>query len=230
MFRLAMVGVGGVLVAIDGHAESWSPVVITEVHTEDPDVVEIQNVTAAAIETTGWMVVANVGNSGNVNRMHSFWNLPDLMHPNEVLYRGDDPSDPDHFWGEEILWRTLGAGWVMLVDDAGEVSDFVVWGYPPGHVDNLDVTINGQRITAAEIWNGGPVWAALDGPISSLQRSGNRDWNDASDWAWSQAISIGRQNESLSTPFIPEPSTSLLCVIAVVGLLTFRWRRKEAAR
>jgi len=187
-----------------------SPVLITEAGTSD-DFVEIQNVSGEPVDTSGWVVAVNnaSGRTPNVNNMNTiFWELPASMGPDDVLYRHDDDLDPDHYWGENIFFRTAGFGWVVIVDSAGDVADFVVFGYTPAEVASLAVTVNGFDVTAAGAWTGGAIPSGTtDGP--SLQRRGDSDGNLASDWHFVAVTSQGLQNDDLTVPFLGGPTTGI---------------------
>ncbi len=185
-----------------------SRVLITEVGTADPDYVEIQNVTDGTVDTSGWVVVANVGTTADVNRIHTPWQMPDLMTPTQILYRNDDPLDFDHFWGEEVFWRTSGAGWVMIVDDAGTVVDFVIWGYLDGYLENLDFDVAGHRITADDIWSGDVVTARGDNS-NSMQRTVAQDTDTAADWHYVVPKSPGSLNAGLTVPHVIDVATGV---------------------
>ncbi|MBN2473626.1 MAG: lamin tail domain-containing protein [Pirellulales bacterium] len=179
-------------------------ILITEAGTGD-DFVEIQNVSAHAIDTSGWVVAVNdaAGLPADVNDVNTIvWELPPSMASDQVLYRRDEATDPDHYWGGGIAWRTSGPGWVMIVDDTGGVVDFVVWGYSPAEIASLTVNVNGFDITAAGAWEGDAELVATASGLS-LQRSGYADHGDATDWAFVGPITMGQQNEGLTTPFAP---------------------------
>ncbi|NQU26149.1 MAG: lamin tail domain-containing protein, partial [Candidatus Nealsonbacteria bacterium] len=116
-------------------------VLITEAGTGSPDYVEIQNVAAGAVDTTGWVVAINDPVEFKINDMYTaLWHLPNSIGAGDVLYRTGDPDES--FWGEEFSWWTTGPGWVMIVDTAGSVVDFMVWGYTDDDVASLDVTVD----------------------------------------------------------------------------------------
>jgi len=195
-------------VSWDGFPEG-PRVLITEAGTV-ADFAEIQNASAESVDTTGWVVAANnsIGREPDINRVHTtLWPLPDSMAPGEVLYRHDDPDenpgDPayhDSYWGEVISWKTNGPGWVAIVDDAGNVVDFVVWGYSDAEIASLAVNVNGYDITATDAWFGESV--AADGAREhSLQRQGDFDGDGKGDWAFVEGITMGQQNEALDIPF-----------------------------
>ena len=54
-----------------------------------------------------------------------------------MLYRTDNTED--NWWGSEILWDPEGPGWVMIVDEGGNVRDFLAWGYDETEIASLNV-------------------------------------------------------------------------------------------
>ncbi len=195
-----------------------SGILITEAGTEDPDYVEIQNVSDHPIDTEGWVVAANVGSTGRVNNAHTtYWQLPTVIGAGQVLYQDDDPESPEYYWGDAISWRTAGYGWVMIVDDFGNVADFVVWGYPAEQFASMDVTINGHQITSGDWWNGDSA-AAAGTDANSLQRRGDSDHDSAADWAFVGPLSPLEENAGLLTPFTTDVATGFGFDVGETGL------------
>ncbi len=111
---------------------------ITEIATGDTRLVEIQNVSDAAIDATGWSVLVNDASTADVNAVNgTAWSLPGSIASAQVLYRTDDVAD--NYFGSEIRWDPEGSGWAMIIDDAGQVMDFAVWGYTAAEIAALDV-------------------------------------------------------------------------------------------
>jgi len=185
-----------------------SRVLITEVGTGDPDYVEIQNLSGERVDTAGWVVVVNDSLSGDINAMHSLWHLPDTMAAEQILYRSDDAEDEQHYWGEELFWRTRGVGWVMVVDDAKEVADFVVWGYSRAAVQSLSVEIDGRPVAVGGAWIG-PEVVAAGSPTTWLQRLGGSDHDTATDWAFAEPQSKGAANPGLTVPFTTDVAVGM---------------------
>ncbi len=187
---------------------SPSRVLITEAGPRDPDFVEIQNLAGETVDTAGWVVVANdaypTGDppEPDINAWHTtLWNLPDAMPADQLLFRNDvDEPGNQNFWGENLLWSTRGPGWAMLLDDAGNVADFVVWRYTADEIASFDVTVNGHHVTAEGIWSGDAIASDL-GRSESLQRGGLTDHDDLSDWSPGAPETMGTQNEDLTVPF-----------------------------
>ncbi|MBN2474600.1 MAG: lamin tail domain-containing protein [Pirellulales bacterium] len=184
------------------------PLQITEVSTDSDDWVEIQNVSDEVLDTSGWAVAANYPSGGVSGVTSVLWMLPDALDPGEVLYQTDDTDDADNYWGANLSWSTSGAGWVMVVDDVGSVVDFVAWRYNEAQLAPLSVDVNGFTITIEDIWEGAGA-PANTGPSQSLQRSGAADHDNASDWVFAPAPTMGEPNPDLVTPFPSGPSTGL---------------------
>ena len=101
---------------------------ITEINTGDEKrSVEIQNVSAEAIDTSGWTVVINDPAGGPSAAASTVWSLPSTVEAAELLYRTDQVAD--QYWGRPIPWQLDGPGWAMIASDTGVVQDTVIWGY-----------------------------------------------------------------------------------------------------
>jgi len=128
-------------------------VVLTEIATGETRFVEVQNVSAGAVATTGWSVLVNDA-SGGINAVNGVgWSLPASLGPGEVLYRTDDPSD--NYWQATIDWGAEGPGWAMIVDGAGDVTDFLAWGYTAAEIASLSIDYGAfSGITVGDQWSG----------------------------------------------------------------------------
>ncbi len=139
-----------------------SPLLITEIHNSATDWVEIQNVSEATVGTSGWFLAVNDATSGDINDVNPVvWALPASIAAGEILYRTDDPDDS--YFGADIAWDA-DRGWAMIVDDQGQVIDFLPFGYSEPEIDSLEVSVQGfQNITLTDQWIGGaPVATAND--------------------------------------------------------------------
>ncbi len=176
--------------------ETSSTVVITECNPDSPDYIEIQNVSGASVDTAGWMVALNDAANGDINAVHSVtWSLPGFMAADEIMYRTDSSSD--NYWGSNIWW--VDRGWAMIVDDGGDVVDFVAWGYTSSEIAGMSVDVNAHTVTVGSEWSGDGVAFAGSSSLS-LQRTSSTDNNGASDLSW-VARSKGIQNDGLTVPF-----------------------------
>ena len=176
-------GLGLTWTAAGFNDSSWkhgSPVVITEVNSSADDWVEIQNVSSSAVNTSGWTVAVN-NSYGDINAMYSGseWALPASLSAGAIAYRTDNSGDASHYWGMNISINNR--GWVMMVTNAGEVADFVVWGYTSAQLAAMNVTVNGYHITGGSLtatsWSGAPfdsggaIWRRCSGPVPSIRTS-----------------------------------------------------------
>jgi hypothetical protein len=121
--------------------------------------VEIENVSDAAIDTTGWLVLVNdapVAATADINAVNpTAWSLPASpdISAGQVLYRTSDVLDD--YWGGEINWDPEGPGWVMIVDETGDVVDFVAWGYSDSDISGMSIDYGAfTGITAGGAWTG----------------------------------------------------------------------------
>jgi len=138
---------------VDAITSGTAGMVISEVGVGDTDWIEIQNVARGQLATAGWFVAVNDASAGDVNAVNpTVWNLPSSVESRQVLYRSDDAAD--HYFGAEVDWDT-DRGWAMIVDDTGNVADFLVWGYGPSEIAALSVSVGGfANLTAGEQWIG----------------------------------------------------------------------------
>ncbi len=192
--------------AWDSNATLLPPVLITEVNTGQYDSLEIQNLSGSNVDTSGWIVAVNNARTGVNDVNPKTWHLPDSMGADELWFRTDDARDTAHDWGEDIFWRTVGPGWVMILNADGAVVDYVIWGYPDGYFETFDVQIpvpdtvdQTLHVTAGDFWEG----SALPTPSSdgrTHQRIGVADHDGAADWS-PRNPSPKFANQGLIVPF-----------------------------
>ena len=135
-----------------------APIVISELSTSDQRFIEIQSVVDSSIDTAGWQVVINQAANGINGTNTSRWQLPDNIAAGQTLYRSD--SIGDNYWGAPIDWTLEGDGWAMIIDDTGDVVDFVAWGYTEAEIDSLSINVgafNGIAVGSDWIGTGGEV-------------------------------------------------------------------------
>ena len=98
-------------------------VVISEISTGSIDWFEIQNVSGAAVNTTGWVVAINDGNvPQTINQVDPItWTIGPSMSVGETRYRTENSANTANYFGSAIDWPTTGSrGWVMIVDNTGK--------------------------------------------------------------------------------------------------------------
>jgi len=213
--------------AIDFPDGSWemggvaTSVAITEVGTGEPDLVEIQNLRASTVDTSGWVVALNnaddAAGAADINLVHeTLWHLPPSMDTGELLWRNDQEGHANYF-GENLSWLGNGPGWAMIVDDEGRVADFVVWGYAPEQIESLSVIVGGFIVTANDVWQG-PSAQPPPGDVVSLQRTGDLDNNVEGDWRFGHP-SAGLTNGHLTVPLEGHPTAGIGYSIELPGLI-----------
>ncbi|WP_051957494.1 M36 family metallopeptidase [Altibacter lentus] len=150
---------------------------ISEVSTEVPDRLEIQNVGLAA-DYTGYTVAVS-DNYTDINDVNSITQTLGAMAADSAIEYNDDGGPND--WGNNIFWDNNGTGWILIIDDAGNVVDSVFWNWTAAGISNFNVTINGFNITAADLdWTGDGADFSV-ACNDSYRRHGETD--GSADWA-----------------------------------------------
>ncbi len=152
------------------------------------DYIEVSNLYSTAVNTTGWTVAVS-GSYSNINTVNSIeWSLPNSFNACSVVSKNDVSSDPN-YWGSNILWNPGNAptynAWAIIIDDLGNVVDFVCWGWTAADLVGFNPTINGFPITLGPEWTGNGVNSSCGvagGPQLSIQRTGNNDNNNSGDF------------------------------------------------
>ena len=213
-----------------------SSVVFTEfgTTTPTPDYFELQNVSGAAVNTTGWYVITN-SSSGGVNAPLSVtWALPPSLATGEITGATDGtPAPTESPYGSDIDWPgTAPKGWAMLVDNTNSIRDFAAWGYTAAEIGSINFSRNGATFTAANQWSGAGAPVIPGG--QSLFRGGSSDTNQAGDWALNATPDPrGTQNPGLTVPmssrFLPLAAVPNGTVTLVNGMWTGSFTVRETA-
>lgn len=165
------------------------------------DYIEVSNLYTTPVNTSGW-VVALSSSYTNINSVNTIvWNLPTSFPPCSIQSRTDVSSQPN-YWGNNILWNPNNNGWAMIIDNVGNVVDFLAWGWSAADIGTLNTTINGFNITIGPEWTGAGFTSACgtngtSGTPQSISRVGNADSNTAADFVC-QATSLNLTNPSLN--------------------------------
>lgn len=171
---------------------------ITEVALDDPagfgDYIEVQNISGLAFDATGWKVVASDSYT-DINLVNtSTWDLG-IFQPGEIQYRTDGSTNP---WGANLLFNPGNNAWVMIIDDNGNVIDYVAIGFTESEILNQNISAGGfTNITIGSEWSGDGTVAC---GTSSVSRTGATDNNNAGDFPC-ESYTGGAQNATLSTSF-----------------------------
>ncbi len=126
-----------------------SKLVVSELTFETPDRLEIQNV-GDAFNYSGYTVAVSDEPYTNINTVNPVTQSLGNMGANSVETWSDEPGNAD-YWGENIWWGNTGNGWVVIIDDAGNVVDSIFWNLSEEDIADFDVTINGFNITAEDL-------------------------------------------------------------------------------
>lgn len=178
-----------------------SSVVMTEVDVGANDRVEFANVSDGIVDLSGWKIT--VYDSASWPGPLTTVTVPNgsRLAPGGVFVLNDSGEAPGQFpnlnAGTNVNWNTSGVGnpiAALLRDASGNVVDFVCAG-----TADPSLIASPVRLPPEE-WSGLPVLAALPQASLTLQRTGHRDRNDASDWTGATET-FGALNPALSLPF-----------------------------
>jgi hypothetical protein len=183
-------------------------VVITEIGTTSPtpDYFEIQNVGSAPENTAGWFVLTSRSSVGVNSANATAWALPGTVAAGQIIGASDNANlaPTETPYGADIDWTQPPppSGWVMLVDGAGVIRDFVAWGYTAAELASINFTHSGFTFTLGTQWTGDGAPVLPSG--QSLFRSGSIDNNSALDWSLAATPNPrGTQNAGLLVPWSP---------------------------
>jgi len=163
------------------------------------DYIEISNLYTTPMNTTGWTVAVSSSYS-NINSSNATtWSLPNSFPACSVVTRTDYSSSPD-YWGNNIFWNSTSNSWAIIIDDVGNVVDFLAWGWTAAQLATFNPTINGFSINLGAEWvgNGAPLPCGSAGGVQySFARIGAADTHTAADWTC-QPTSVNVVNPGLS--------------------------------
>ena len=173
-----------------------SQVHITEADLGAPDMVEIQNTSNDPIDVTGWrFIVSDDYTNWDANTIEQ--TLNGTMAPGDIMYWTDDANI--NYWGNNLFFNPGSPMWALLLDASGNVMDFMCVEWTSTDIASANITApGGGSYAVVNLWNGDGV---AGGSGSSLQRIGNKDNDDATDWV-DQPTSTDSTNSGLSMPLL----------------------------
>ena len=167
--------------------------------TGSEDYIEISNLYTTAINTTGW-VVAVSSSYTNVNSFNAtLWNLPTSFGPCSMMSRTDNNSS-GNYCGNNIFWNPNNSSCAIIIDNTGNIVDFVAWGWTAAQLAAFNPTINGFPISLGTEWVGNgipPTCGTVGGVQHSMARTGSADNNNAGDFVC-QPTSVDLVNPGLA--------------------------------
>ena len=163
---------------------SGAQLIISELDLGGPDAIEVQNVSGADIDATGWKLVIS-NNYSNINTANSITQDIGYIANGSVKYWTDASST--NYWGNNILWNpgsgTSYGAWAFILDNLGNVVDEVFIGFTASNIANISMTINGFSLTAADFnWTGDGISTYTSNVLNrvSYQLSNSNEWQNTS--------------------------------------------------
>ena len=175
-----------------------SKLVVSEINLETPDLFEIQNV-GQAFDYTGYSVALSDDPYSDINSINSIVQSLGNMNSNSVIDWNDNGGTG--YWGSNIWWSSNETGWIIIIDDIGNVVDSVFWNLTAAEISNLNVTINGFNVTSADLdWAGGGASFLNVCGSGSYRRVGDSD--SSADWSGScETADFGFANDDIGLGF-----------------------------
>lgn len=162
-------------------------IIITECNL-NADHLEIQNMSGGVLDATGWKVVVSL-NYTNINDANSITQDIGVLQSGEVKYWTD--ASGNNYWGNNIMWNNTSPGWAMIIDDLGNVVDFVAWSYNASAIAGQSASINGfTGISGGSVWLGNGLTTFSADVISRI----SYDMKDAVEWTNVTTANLGIAN------------------------------------
>jgi len=175
-----------------------SQLVISEITLETPDRLEIQNV-GIAEDYSGYAVAVSEQPYNDINAMNSVTQILGPIGADSVVDFNDDGGAG--YWGDNIWWDNDGTGWIIIIDDSGNVVDSVFWNFTAAQIAGLNININGFNITAADLdWSGDGADFSNE-CFDSFRRNGETD--TMADWSGAcESSDYGVYNSDIGLGFV----------------------------
>ena len=168
-------------------------IIFTEVNVGLPDYFEIQNTSNQSIDATGWKVAVSYNNTDVNSFSSTFWDIG-VMQAGEVKYR-DDVSSSNNYFGANINWADNANGWAMIIDNNGNVVDFVAWGWGYAYLNFQSMIINGNYVSGSSVWSGDGI--SKPTLVNDVIYRTKYDQKDSSEWHIDSIGNIGIANPEL---------------------------------
>ncbi|MEM7085741.1 MAG: M36 family metallopeptidase [Bacteroidota bacterium] len=170
---------------------------ISEV-TLQADKLEIQNIGIGA-DYTGYTVAVSDQPYSDINVVNSVQQPLGPMDGNSTIFWDETGGSND--WGVNLFWNDGQPGWIIIIDDNGDVVDSVFWNTPAAEIGGFNITVNGFNVTAADLdWTGdGANFGTTCN--DSYRRDGESD--DAVNWAnGCQTSDYGAANDDIGLGYL----------------------------
>ncbi len=180
-----------------------SPLLITEIDLGTDDRFEIQNVSGAPLNLTGWRIALSNSYTDITSVNANIQALSGTMVSGETKVYTDATAGPN-YWGSNILWNPgvypSFTGWVMIIDNNNVLRDVVFFNWPSANIQAATFTIGTTPITVGSKWAGDGVNQTTVAGTQSISRKGSFD-NDTKDDFEIVNLTLNTTNLGMSLPF-----------------------------
>ncbi|MBS4044176.1 MAG: right-handed parallel beta-helix repeat-containing protein, partial [Chitinophagaceae bacterium] len=180
---------------------SASPLLITELDLGGTDAIEIQNVSGAPFDATGWKVALS-NSYTDINSVNPIvQTLSGTMIAGETKFWNDVTGA--NYWGNNIFWNPGAfpsfSGWAMILDNNNVVRDVVFLNWPSANIQSSNIVV-GTPVSIGTNWTGNGIDQTTVAGTQSISRKGSFDNNDLNDFEIVNT-SLGALNPNMSLPF-----------------------------
>jgi len=164
---------------------------LTEINLMPPFHLEIESIGTSG-NYSDWKIYVN--SVGSIIDINSYSTTPWSLGQMET---GDIQSRTSNDWTDQVLWPNSRPGWVMLIDQQGEIRDAVFWNWSDTEMATLQVNIEGRFYNLSDIpWQGSAI--NTNNCAGTLSLFGSEETNTTADYQCQSIGSIGETNPGLA--------------------------------
>ena len=198
-----------------------SPLMITEVDRNSPDLIEIENISGVNFDATGYYVSCS-NDYGNINIANALtWNLSGTLPAGWIDFRDDNAGA--NYWGNNLFFAGTSPGWVAICDPSNNVVDIIFWEWSAADISTFAPVVNGNTLVLdPSQWAGDGVTGGCT--TGSMSRSSNIETNTNVDFTCGTGVTAGVSNMTttpVSTLLITEVDRNAPDLIEIENVASF---------
>lgn len=190
-----------------------TPLIITEVDRNSPDLIEIHNVTGSAFNTTGYYVACSDSYTDINVPNQLIWNLSGTVPAGWIDFRDDGGGA--NYWGNNLFFNGSSTGWVAICDPSHNIIDIIFWDWTAAEIATFAPVVGGNTLVLnASEWIGDGFGGGCG--VGVMSRSTNVENNNAADWTCGASATPGVSNITV----VPAVPTTIVGIVWNTGETT----------